>query len=39
TAPQTGDTSSLFTWLAVAVVTGTLFIIVNTKMRRAANER
>ena len=39
TAPQTGDTSSLFAWLAVAVVTGTLFIIASTKMRRASNER
>ena len=39
TAPQTGDSSSLIVWLAVAVVTGTLFIIANAKMRRAAAER
>ena len=39
TAPQTGDTSSLFAWLAVAVVTGTLFLIVNRKLRRTASDR
>mgnify|MGYP002520023351 CR=1 FL=1 len=39
TAPQTGDTSSLFAWLAVAVISGTLFLIVNRKLRRTASDR